>query len=294
MIEIENGVHDIPNEVYHNSSGVSRSGLWEFKRAPIHYWSKYLDPNREKKGATPAMKLGELTHAMILEPHEFNTRYVFPIELEEMPPAVLLKDVGKEMFEQVKAARKEVQDRNNEAKESFKAMSDGREVITMDMYNQAKALADSVWRNDVAESLFKGVKVEQSIYFTHEATGLQVKVRPDAWIGSVVTDLKTCVDASYRAFERAAYGSGYFLQAAMIHEALKSLGIKMEKFVFFCVEKTGALATVYYPLDDDALDYGINQFNQLMEMFAWCLQKNQWDSYEPQHLYLPGYAKYED
>lgn len=294
MIEIENGVHDMPNETYHNSSGISRSGLWEFKRAPIHYWNRYLNPDREIKASTPAMKLGELTHAMILEPEEFTKRYVFPLQLEPLPPALLMRDVGKEMYEQSKEARRVVKAQNDERLEEFNLLVADREIITMDMYSQAKALADSVWRNDVAESLFKGVKVEQSIYFTHEETGLQVKVRPDAWVGSVVTDLKTCIDASYRAFERAAFSSGYFLQAAMIHEALKSIGIKMEKFIFFCVEKTGALATVYYPLDDDALQYGICQFNQLMQQFAWCKQNNQWDSYEPQHLYLPGYAKFED
>ncbi len=294
MIEIENGVHDLPNEVYHNSAGVSRSGLWEFKRAPIHYWQRYLNPDREIKGSTPAMKLGELTHAMILEPEEFDKRYIFPLELEPMPPQVLMRDVGKEMYEQVKEARRQVKERNDETLEEFKLIAAEREIITMDMYNEAKALADSVWKSDVAQTLFKGVKVEQSIYFTHKSTGLQVKVRPDAWIGGVVTDLKTCVDASYRAFERAAFGSGYYLQAAMIHEALKSLGIKMEKFVFFCVEKTGALATVYYMLDDDALEYGICQFDQLMEQYAWCLENNQWDSYEPQHLYLPSYVKLED
>lgn len=294
MISIEDGVHDLPNEVYHNSSGVSRSGLWQFKRAPIHYWNAYLNPEREIKKATPQMKLGELTHVMILEPDEFTKRYAFPVELEEMPPAVLLKDVGKEQFEQVKAARREVKERNDLLMDEFRAASQDKEIITLAMYNEAKALADSVWRSDVAQTLFKDVQVEKSIYFTHKGTGLQVKVRPDAWIGGVVTDLKTCVDASYRAFERAAFSSGYYLQAAMISEGLKSIGITMEKFVFFCVEKTGALATVYYMLDDDALEYGICQFDQLMEQYAWCLENNKWDSYEPQHLYLPSYAKYED
>lgn len=289
--KLEDGIHDIPNDVYHASLGISRSGLMEFKKSPYHYWYRYLNPERKQSYCTPAMLIGELVHTLVLEPQHFAERYIFPQELEAMPPEVRLKDVGKEQFEQVKAARKEVQDRNNLMRESFKKEAEGKQIITWAAYKEASHYADSVLKEKVAKELFTGVQVEQSIYFTHKGTGLQCKVRPDAWIGGVVTDLKTCKDASFDAFQRAAVGSGYFIQAAMIKQALASIGIELEKFLFYCVEKSEAAPCTYYPLDEESLERAENEYNNLMLGIAYCMENNRWGAYQPQVLTYPTWAK---
>lgn len=291
MHQLEDGVHDIPNEVYHGSLGISRSGLMEFKKSPYHYWYKYINPERKPSYCTPAMLLGELVHALVLEPQHFAERYIFPQELEAMPPEVRLKDVGKEQYEQVKAARKEVQDRNNALREEFKKTAEGKQIITLAMYQEAAHYADSVLKEPTAKALFTGVEVEKSIYFTHKGTGLQCKVRPDAWIGGVVTDLKTCKDASFDAFQRAAVGSGYFIQAAMIKQALASIGIELQKFLFYCIEKSEAAPCTYYELDFDTLERAENEYNNLMHGIAYCMENNRWGAYQPQVLTYPAWAK---
>ena len=288
---LEDGIHDIPNEVYHSSLGISRSGLMEFKKSPYHYWYRYINPERKPSYCTPAMLIGELVHALVLEPQHFAERYIFPTELEEMPQAVLLKDVGKELFEQNKAARKEVQDRNNIKREEFKKLADGKQIITLAAYEEAAHYADAVLKDKLAQALFTGVDAEKSIYFTHKGTGLQCKVRPDAWIGGVVTDLKTCKDASFDAFQRAAVGSGYFIQAAMIKQALESIGIELQKFLFYCVEKSEAAPTTHYPLDPESLERGENEYNSLMQGIAYCMEQNRWGAYQPQVLTYPAWAK---
>lgn len=293
-MKLEDGIHDIPNDIYHDSEGISRSGLWEFKRSPLHYWNKYLNPERVKEEPTPQMKLGEYVHALVLEPEYFYERYAVKPVLPELPCVGKLSDLGREEYDRQKTSRESMKVANELTMNEFLESSKGKEIIPADIYNQAKAIADSVLKDEIAQSLFKDVKIEQSIYFTHKHTGLQCKVRPDAWSGSIVTDLKTCADASYRAFQSAAFKGGYFLQAAMIKAALDSIGIHLDKFVFFCVEKTGAMPCVYYMLDDDALAYGMNQFDTLMEQFAYCFENNEWNAYEPQTLYIPGYARYED
>ena len=291
MHEIENGIHDIPNEVYHASSGLSRSAVMEFKRSPYHYFRKYLSLEAVPSFNSPAMKLGELVHALVLEPKYFNERYAFKPEIEQLPPAVLMKEVGKEEYEKVKAARKEVQDRNQMITDEFLKESEGKEIITYEMYQEALSYSKAVLSDSIAQSLFVGVEAEKSIYFTHKLTGLQCKVRPDAWIGGVVTDLKTCADASYEAFQRAAYSGGYFIQAAMIKQALESLNIELEKFIFYCVEKTFQRACTYYLLDDDTIERAENEFNNLMYGIAYCKENNAWGSYEPRTLTYPNWAK---
>ncbi len=289
--KLEDGIHDIPNEVYHSSLGLSRSGLMEFKKSPYHYWHKYINPERKPSYCTQAMLLGELVHALVLEPEHFQERYIFPDDLEEMPPAVLLKDVGKEQYEQVKAARKAVQDRNNAQREEFKLRAEGKRIITWELYDEAARYAEAVLKEKIAAALFTGVQVEKSIYFTHKETGLQCKVRPDAWTGGVVTDLKTCKDASFDAFQRAAVGSGYFTQAAMIKYALATIGIEMQKFIFYCVEKTEAAPCTYYELDADTLERAENEYNNLMHGIAYCMENNRWGAYQPQVLTYPAWAK---
>lgn len=293
-MKLENGVHDIPNDIYHESSGISRSGLWEFKRSPQHYWNKYLNPERQKEEPTNDMKLGEYVHALVLEPENFCKRYAVKPVLPELPRVGKLADLGREEYDRQKTARESMKIANELTMNEFLESSKDKEIIEPEVYRQAKAIADSVLKDEIAESLFKDVKVEQSIYFTHKPTGLQCKVRPDAWAGSIVTDLKTCTDASYRAFQCAAFKNGYFLQAAMIKSALDSIDIQLEKFIFFCVEKTGAMPCVYYILDDDALDYGMTQFDTLMQQFAYCLENDEWSAYEPKTLYIPHYARYDD
>lgn len=293
-MKIENGIHDIPNAVYHSSEGISRSALWLFKKAPVHYWNEYINPDRKKKEPTPQMKLGEYVHALVLEPEHFDKRYIVTPELNALPKVGLLKELGREEFDRQKTAHEAMRVANELIMDEFSKHSEGKEIISSSVYKEAKAIADSVLSNEIGQHLFNDVNVEQSIYFTHKHTGLQCKVRPDAWAGSVVTDLKTCADAGYRSFQSAAFKEGYFLQAAMIKAALDSIGIQLEKFVFFCVEKTGARPCVYYVLDNEALEYGMNQFDSLMEQFAHCLAHNEWDSYAPQTLYVPKYALIEE
>lgn len=298
---LENGVHDIPNDVYHSSAGVSRSGLMELKRSPYHYWYRYLNPDREHQNPTPAMKLGELVHALVLEPKYFEERYVIPPELQQVPKIELLKDLvaslgkeeGRKEYDMQKAERDHIIELNEMVIQQFSGLADCKEIVKPDMYIEAKALADAVMRDPMAQQLFTDMQPEKSIYFTHKGTGLQCKVRPDAWLGSIITDLKTCIDASKYAFQSAAYKSGYFIQAAMMKQALESLGMNLEQFIFFCVEKTPAKACVFYPVDEESLYNGEREFDGLMYKLAECMQTNVWNSYETDFLTYPTWAKYE-
>lgn len=294
MQQLEDGVHDIPNHAYHASLGLSRSALMEFKRSPYHYWHKYMNPNAERQKTTPAMRLGEYVHALVLEPEYFEERYIIEPNLKTLPKVGLLKDLGREEYDFQKADREATQADNEAILNEFEKRCTGREILSQSVYMEAKHYADSVLRDDVAQALFTNVQIEKSIYFTHKPTGLQCKVRPDAWAGGIVTDLKTCADASFQAFQRSAMTGGYFVQAGMIKYALESLGLSLQKFIFYCVEKSDSAPCVWYELDCDSLERGENEFNNLMYGVANCMENNNWHSYEPQTLTYPRWARYED
>ena len=56
---MKNGLFNgISNAEYHGGAGISKSGLDLVAQSPLHYWSAYLDPNRQAREETPAMAIG--------------------------------------------------------------------------------------------------------------------------------------------------------------------------------------------------------------------------------------------
>jgi hypothetical protein len=262
------GTHTISNEEYHASAGISRSALMQFKRSPYHYQQRYLVEQTVEED-TAALRIGNLIHTAVLEPHRFADEYIVAPKFDRRTNA------GKFAHSQ------------------FQSTLAGRIAVSEDEEAMAYAMASVVHGNDLAAALLDDCVIEESIYFTHKSTGLQCKVRPDAWNGSIVIDLKTTKDACYPAFQRSAFQYGYFLQAGMIYEALRSVDIVMEKFVFLAIEKKAPYPMAIYTLDDEAIDYGVNQFNSLMEQFANCHEKNKWPGYPLMNLCVPNYANFD-
>jgi hypothetical protein len=287
------GVFDLTNEQYHASEGISRSKLWTFKQLPHKFWHQYMSGEYERPKESKAFYMGSLVHTLVLEPHLFDTEYCLKPQLEKMPPEVRKKDVGAEMFEQVKAARAAIAVRNTAIAEEFQANLTAKSLVSEDDLAIANAMRNAVMANNTAVDLLTGAKIEKSIYWKHEATGLICKTRPDIWNGRIVADLKTCNDAGYRGFQLAAYKDGYFLQAAMMYEGLKSIGEPFHNFVYVCVEKTLPYSVALYMLDDDALQFGIDMFHSLMDRIAQCYEKNVWPDYGIQKLTVPRYATLE-
>ncbi len=270
MIEYENGVHIISNDEYHYSSAISRSALMDFKRTPYHYWYKHLSGEASHVEPTTAMVFGELIHTLSLERSQLNHRFAV------MPKIDRRTNAGKLAYSE------------------FLSVAKDKLVIDEETYAKALKMAKKLESNTLFDSITQDADIEHSIYFTHATTGIQCKVRPDIWTGSVVGDLKTTNDASYRGFQSSAYKYGYYLQAGMINQALYSLGIEMEKFIFIAIEKDEPYAVGLYALDDDAVFWGSQQFDELMEKVARCIESKNWPDYGLQNLCVPGYAKYEN
>lgn len=266
-MKYENGVYaDLSNKDYHASDGLSRSALMEFKKSPYHYQKMLEEASKEP---TDAMILGDMVHTIVLEGHKFYERFIIRPSIDRRTNA------GKAQYSE------------------FLVQAGTRIVVSEEDAHLANEIALAVAQNDLAVSLIRDSRIEHSIYFTHATTGLQCKCRPDIWQGSIVGDLKTAKDASYRGFQSAAWSGGYFLQAGMIKQALYSLGEELEKFVFIVVENHRPMATGIYILDEEALNYGSQQLDRLMESFARCRDSNTWQGYGVQNLCLPSWAKFE-
>lgn len=269
MKQQETGVFDYTNEQYHASDGLSRSSLWTFKQLPYKFWYEKLSGQHEPPADKEAFMLGDLVHALTLEPLSVSERYI------QYPAIDRRTKQGKLDYE------------------AFLEQSKGKTAVKQETFLQATSMHQSLLANPTVCQLLSDAMMEKSIYWTHEPTGLLCKARPDIWNGAIVSDLKTTQDASYRGFQSSAYKYGYFLQAAMIYEALKSIGEPISQFVFICVEKAPPYCVGLYLLDDEALQFGLDLFHSLMNRIAHCFQKNSWPDYEIQKLCIPRYATLE-
>jgi hypothetical protein len=260
------------NAAYHAHPAVSKSHLDLIARSPLHYWARYLDPDRVASEPTPAMRLGTALHTYVLELSRWD--------------------------EQIAVAPGDINRRTKEGREqwaAFEAAAKRKTVITADDAAQVQAMSRAVFRHPAAAMLL-GLpgKAETTHMWTDASTGLQCKCRPD-WLtddGSIVVDLKTTKDASPRGFKQSVVNFGYYKQAAWYLEGLQqATGRRPDQFIFICVESTAPYAVAVYAADAEMIERGHDQAMRDLAKLAVCRAADHWPSYSEQieTLSLPAW-----
>lgn len=260
------------NDAYHAHPAISKSHLDQINRSPLHYWSAFLDPQREPREPTPAMVIGTAVHTHVLELDQWDRRYVTaPVGIDR----------------RTKKGREEWQ--------VFMTASQGRTVLSAKDAEQAMMVGQAVWKHPAAAALLGAEgKPEATYMWTDQGTGLQCKCRPD-YIhadGSTIVDLKTTEDASPRGFRNSLLKWRYWVQAAWyLHGVEQATGKRPERFVFVAVEKTAPYGVGVYVADNAMVQRGMEQAREDLGKLAVCKAADDWPSYsngmEP--ISLPGW-----
>lgn len=265
------GVYDISIEEYHSCEGISRSGLTEMLKSPLHYLYKLT--NTEIKEPVPiikkinALEYGNALHTYVLERETFDDRYVV------MPKVNRATKAGK-------LAYADCLDRSG-----LKA------IICEEAYDEIVKMGQSIDCHMHASRMIEDGLYEKSIFWTDPDSGLLCKVRPDIWQSNFIGDLKTTVSGTMRDFTRSVYAYGYHIQAGMIHEALKHVqGETTKCFIYIVIEKEPPYAVVVYQLDELAVDFGVNLFKELLLKVKKCMDENHWPSYPSGIIPVPNWA----
>jgi len=273
----DEGVYqNLSNEAYHgDTNSISRSGIMTFLESPYRYWAKYLNPQRPKDEPTPAMVFGSAFHCLMLEPDKYGDLFV------TRPEKVLLKNVGREAYD-LNEARIEAVNQNLGKKT----------ILTWEQTNLLLQMQATLFINKQAMELIKGAIYEQSYFWEDKSSGLMVKARPDILHANMIVDLKTCADASPRAFQRAMVSGGYHLQGAMIQDAVQKLeGRWIPNVINIAIEKTYPYSIGIYVIDEDALEAGrVKYKSALLDIKSYIGDNEPWPDYEPQTISLPSWA----
>jgi exodeoxyribonuclease VIII len=251
------------NAAYHAHSAISKSQLDQVARSPLHYWARYLDPNRVMPEPTAAMAIGSAVHTHVLELDQWDSRYV------TAPDGI---------DRRTKAGKAEW--------EAFTTASTGRAVLAKADAEQVMRMGHAVFGHPAAAMLL-GLpgKAETTHMWVDAATGLQCKCRPD-WLtddGRLIVDLKTTEDASARGFARSIAQWRYHVQAAWYLDGVQqATGTRPEQFLFICVEKKAPFACAVYAADAEMIAAGAQTAARDLEVLATCKAGDVWPGYSDQ------------
>lgn len=271
-------VFDLSWSAYRDLDAVNWSALKQLQRSPAHYRHELTRGGAD----SDAMKLGRAVHTAVLEPEVFLARFVtFTGE----------RRAGKEW-------------------ESFKAKSEGREVLTAAQAHEVHALQSAVRSSSVAAPFLAGGKREVSLLWNHKqaditsegtvlSPGYRVacKGRLDYLCEEGIVDLKTCRDASPDAFSAAAWRLGYLGQAAFYVDGYKAATGREVPYTIVAVEKFPPFAVAVYSFPREVLEEGRDLYRALLDVLAECRRSDRWPGYQNdtvQPLQLPRWARASD
>ena len=255
------GVYDISNEEYHASVGISRSAISEFMISPLHYWDRYINPDKPPFKKSKSLDVGAAAHVYLLENEKFHATY-----------KVMPKFSGKGM---------------KAKKEAFEAEYKGKTFISQKNFDNVMGIVKSIESHLTAKKLIEGAVYEKSIYWIDEDTGLLCKARPDIWHSTFIADLKTTECAKANKFEYSLGDYDYHIQAAMILDAVKAAALEEHMNYFFVAAETKRpYPAASYPLNHQSIYQGRDEYKSELYKMKECFTKNEWPGYEDREIGL--------
>lgn len=269
----------VPMSDYHgqccDGPSVSSSGLRTiWSESAAHFFARSsLNPKRKPEADSPAFAVGRLAHKLLLEGRE-GLADEFAIR-PDCWDSWRTKDSQVWRDEQTLA---------------------GRTVITEADLETVTGMAEALGRHPLVKAGILDGKVERSLIWKDEETGIWIKSRPDVIpnASGVVADLKTTVSVTDDALAKSLASYGYNVQAAVVGMALEAvLGRQMEAFALVWVEKANPWCVRVTQLTPDDIERGRRQVRAALRTMARCLDTGVWPGpggADASYLSLPTYA----
>ena len=248
---IKNGTIIATRKEYDAIPALNYSGAKYLLTSPLHY-KHYLTAERKE---TPALRVGSLTHAKVLEPIAATTNFTIAPDVDRRTKDGRL------------------------AYELFIANAQGKTVVTQDEWELADTVAASM------NAILARIGVEflaTEFMFVTEIYGVPVKVAIDG-VGSdgFIYDLKTTSDdASPRSFIRTAQNYKYNLQAYIYRMAYEiAFGERLQGFRIVAVEKEPPHAGACYTLGTEIMTNAAFDFEKAITLYKTCSVLDEWPGY---------------
>jgi PDDEXK-like domain of unknown function (DUF3799) len=255
----------IPMADYHgdccDGPSVSSSGLRTiFDQSPAHYFveSPY-NAQRIEPEEKEAFVLGRAAHHLLLGEDDFSTQFI--VRPDEAPDGRAWNG------------------NNNSCRDWLvKQAKSGRTVLTPGQIETIRGMARVLADHPLIQSGILNGAIEQSLFWKDKATGVWLKVRPDAIPNDSgdFADLKTTIHYGFD-LDRDVSNRRYDMQAALAGMASREvLGREMESFSFVFVGKKPPYSVEILTLDKEDIQRAEHDIRVAIDTFAWCFEHNNW------------------
>ena len=261
------------NSDYHARTEVSASQLKVLNRSPLHLWDRFINPDRVPFEPTPAMILGTLAHCAILEPEEFDKRYIV------VPEGIDKRTTqGKQLWADLLAT--------------------GREPIKFDTWQLVSGMLQAAIKHPLYAIIRDAIK-EKPLFWQDDETGIQCRALPDVliapcdkWPRGLILDLKTTGDISPESFAKRVWDGDMLIQSGHYCEAFSYKYSHLPAYGWIAVETDRPHAVKFYMATESQIDYGRAECSRLLRIYADCTASNNWPAYgdDITELELPAWA----
>lgn len=267
---------DVPIEDYHAEPGVSSTMLRLLQHSPREMWAHYINPARPPHRLRAGQLEGQLAHCAVLEPFEFDQRYIVePVPGGDVPARPALRSINARdpKWHVLEAQRWWA---------AWDARAAGRVIITAEQRATAMAQAEAVHADPEAAQLLAAGTPELAAYWLDERTGVLCKCRPD-WerpvaAGQVfLADLKTFASARPSDVAVQIERKGYWIQDAWYRDGFQAAGGgAVLEFAFIFVEDHYPFHVSVHRLDADSLQAGRRACRELLDLYSQCAAAGDW------------------
>ncbi len=257
--------HGLPFADYLRLPGVHFSTLRSLDVSPLHYRRAV----EHERADTPSLRLGRVTHAMVLTP--------------DVPADVAVWDGGA---------------RRGKAWEAFVLDNAGRDIVKVDELATAERMRAAVMAHPVARDLLTGGEGEVTIQWTTDA-GVKCRARADyvTRVGGLV-ELKTTRYAQRQAFMREAARRLYHAQIAFYEDGLRAVPLHAHAHHepsphLIAVENVEPFDVSVHRIGIATLDVGRRKVDGWLRTLAECEASGRWPGAggdEAVEMVLPDYA----
>lgn len=321
---------DMPNAEYHGHVHIGSSGFKLLERSPAHFWSAYVDPDRERRDPSRVMVMGTAWHTGIWEAHLFDQTYAAKPDIAPTSTVAKLLDEAVADLQAFQAKYVAIPDGISRTSKEGKALlaelaADGKAGIEQSKFDEVmqlapglagkvllsaddldavRAMSRAAHAHPVTKVIFDqlGGMAETSIFWVDAETGAPCRIRPDYAVppcklfpNGLIIDGKSNDDSSPDGFARSAWNSQMYFQAAFYSDGCQQLWRTKEPpaFMWLAQERDRPYATAYYAAGADFVAFGRKKYRRLLRVFAHCLHTGVWPGYPlgVQPLALPAWAE---
>ena len=234
----------------------------------------YLETIKRRQNGLPmkktrAMKFGDISHLIVLEPSEFRRRMVLSPKFDRRTTR------GKEdaqLFELDQAPDAII----------FPSSEEGENE-----YDKYVGVVSAIANHEKARDIFKEGVAERTGIFREEKTGIKTRFRPD-WMSTIIEgglfiDFKTAASSEYFDFQKQLEKLAYHIQIYLYREGYKAInGAYPKACAWVVVCSSFPFEVSIFTVDEAMLTYAEQWYRYSMDLLAICIEKKQFPQRQTQ------------